>query len=81
MLTLYLMLFGLLLICIECNLKRARVWFYFMNFALGKAMFYIAMAMLCFSSGVSVSFFDVLIGIICGAAALAFIFIHMWHKD
>ena len=81
MLTFYLLLFGILLIYIECNLQRARVWFYFMNFALGKFMFYTVMTMLCFGSGATVNMFDILIGMICAACAVMFFFVHIWHKN
>ena len=81
MLTFYLILFGVGLCCLECNLMRARVWFYFMNYSLGKAIFYTVMALLCFGSGASVNWFDILIGLVCGAVAIVFFFIHIWHKD
>ena len=81
MLTFYLMLFGICLICIECNLKRARIYFYFMNFSLGKFFFYTVMTCLCFGSGASVNFFDIFIGMICGFLAVCFFFINMWHKN
>ncbi len=81
LLTLYLFVFGIALICIECNLMRARVWFYFMNFALGKAMFYGVMALICFGSGASVNFFDILIGIICIGVCIMFGFFHLWFHN
>ena len=79
-LTLYLLVFGICIFMIEFTLKRARVWFYFMNFALGKALFYIVMTLLCFGSGASINWFDILVGIICGIVAVVFIFFHIWHK-
>ena len=75
-LTFYLFLFGILLCFIECNLKRARIWFYFMNFSIGKFFFYVAMALICFGSGASVNFFDILIGLICAALAVVYFFMH-----
>ena len=80
-LTFYLMIFGICIIMVECSLKRARVWFYFMNFALGKAFFYIVMTLICFGSGGAITFFDILIGILCGVVAALFICFHIWHKD
>ena len=80
-LTAYLMIFGIVLICIECNWRRARILFYIMNFARGKFLFYTVMTLLCFGSGATVSFFDVLVGIICAVCAIAFFFIHLWHKN
>jgi len=81
MLTFYLFIFGIALCSIECNLMRARVWFYFMNYAMGKAIFYAVMALLCFGSGASVNWFDILIGLICLAVCVMFVFFHIWFKD
>ena len=81
MLTFYLFIFGLLLIFIECNMFRCRVWFYFMNFSLGKCIFYFVMTLLCFGSGTEIAFFDVLVGIVCGLLSLLFGFFHLSFKQ
>ena len=81
MLTFYLFVFGLVLIFIECNMFRCRVWFYFMNFSLGKSIFYFVMTLLCFGSGTEIAFFDVLIGIVCGLLCILFGFFHLTFKD
>lgn len=80
-LTFYLYIFAISIVCIECNLLRARVWFYFMNFSLGKFMFYLVMTALCFGSGADVSWFDVLVGVVFALAAVMFITFHFWFKD
>ena len=80
LLTFYLYIIAIGIFAIECNCKRARVWFYFMNFSLGKAMFYLVMALLCFSSGADISFFDILVGVVCGLACAMFVVFHMWFK-
>ena len=74
----YLYIFAISIICIECNLLRARVWFYFMNFSMGKAIFYGVVSLLCFGSGAEVTFIDILVGIVCGGACVMFIFFHLW---
>ena len=79
-LTFYLTIFGVAILAIECNLMRARVWFYFMNFALGKAIFYGFMTLLCFGSGAQVSWFDIMVGVIFGLICILFFFLHLWFK-
>ena len=79
-LTLYLIIFSIALCCIECNLKRARVWFYFMNYSLGKFFFYVVMAALCFGSGAQAQFFDILVGIIFALCAVMYFTFHFWFK-
>ena len=80
-LTFYIYVFAMAIIAIECNCMRARVWFYFMNFSLGKAIFYGLMAVICFSSGASVSWFDILVGCVFGLVCIMFAFFHCWFKD
>jgi len=80
MLTFYLFIFGMSIISIECNFKRARIWFYFMNYSLGKCIFYFFMTLLCFGSGTMVSFFDILVGVIFGLMFIMFGFFHFWFK-
>ena len=80
-LTGYIFVFAMAIISIECNCKRARIWFYFMNFSLGKAIFYGLMAVICFSSGASVSWFDILVGVVFGLVCVMFVFFHCWFKD
>ena len=80
-LTFYIYVFAMALIAIECNCKRARIWFYFMNYSLGKAIFYGIMAAICFTSGASVTFFDILVGCVCGLVCVMFVFFHCWHKE
>ena len=81
LLTGYLFIFGIAIFLIECNLKRARIWFYFMNFSLGKCMFFTFMAILCFGAGASISFFDILVGVIFALVAVMFAFFHCWFKQ
>ena len=80
-LTAYLYIFAFAVICIECNCLRARVWFYFMNYSLGKAIFYGVMALLCFGSGTMVNWFDILVGAVCGVVSCIFIFLYCTFKD
>ena len=80
-LTAYLYIFAIAVFCIECNLLRARVWFYFMNYSLGKAIFYGIMSLLCFGSGTMVNWFDILVGVVCGLVSCFFIFLYCTFKD
>ena len=79
--TFYLFMFGMILIFIECNMFRCRVWFYFMNFSLGKSIFYFIMTLLCFGSGTDIAFFDILIGVVCALLCLLFGFFHLSFKQ
>ena len=81
MLTFYLLIFGAAIMAIEFNCKRARIWFYFMNYSLGKCIFYFFMTLLCFGSGAMVSFFDILVGVIFGLMFIMFGFFHVWFKN
>ena len=76
-LTFYLVVFALALIAIECDLFRARVWFYFMNYSLGKCMFFFVMTLLCFGSGAQVSWFDILVGVVFGLVTVMYFFFFM----
>jgi len=80
-LTFYIFIFAMAIIAIECNCKRARVWFYFMNYSLGKAIFYGIMACICFSSGASISWFDILVGIVVCFISIMFGFFHFWFRQ
>ena len=81
LITTYMLVFAVMIMLIELNKMRARVWFYFLNFALGRFMFYVFMTLVCFGTGGSVMFMDVLVGIACAVCAIGFFFIHLWHKD
>ena len=81
LITFYLIVFAAAIFAIECNCKRARVWFYFMNFSLGKCMFFALMTLICFGSGASVSWFDILIGIVFGLATVMYFLFHMWFRS
>ena len=81
LLTFYLLIFGIAIFLIECNLKRARIWFYFMNYSLGKCIFYSFLTLLCFGSGAQVSFFDILVGVVFALVAIMFCFFHCWFKQ
>ena len=54
--------FALLILSVELNIYKSRYYFYFLNFAWGKASFNLLIASLCLSSGLSVHWVDILIG-------------------
>lgn len=62
-LSLYLLVFAAILICTEFNVYRFRTWFYLLNYGWGKALFNMFIALLLFSSGTTVFWFDILAGI------------------
>ena len=63
MLTGYLFLFGVILLCVEFRLFRAPVLFYFMNYTWGKAVTYIFIGLLELFSGLEIAFIDIFAGL------------------
>ena len=80
MITFYLFVFSIAIFLIECNCIRARVWFYFMNYSLGKSIFYLFMTLLCFGSGATVSVFDIIVGAIFALMCMMFLTFHFIFK-
>ena len=76
----YLFVFSIAIFLIECNCIRARVWFYFMNYSLGKSIFYLFMTLLCFGSGATVSVFDIIVGAIFALMCMMFLTFHFIFK-
>ena len=76
MLSFYFVLFALIFLFVECNMKKSRMWFYFLNSALGKGIFYLFLFLLCFGSGHAASWVDKLLAVIFITAAAFFIFLY-----
>ena len=67
--TIYLFLFAAIFVGVELSKFRTRTWFYFMNFAWGKAAFLFFVGLILVVAGKSVIWVDILVGvwfIICG---------------
>ena len=62
-LSLYLIIFGIMLLLVELSLMHARAWFYFLNFAWGKSLFSIFIALFLLGSARSVRWLDVLVAV------------------
>lgn len=71
-LTIYLLIFAALFICTELSVLRCRIWFYFLNFGWGKAIFSFFIACLCLGSAKAVIWLDILVGIYFLLLALVF---------
>ena len=82
MISFYFVIFAIIFIAVECNLKKSRLWFFFLNSSLGKALFYIFLFLLCFGSGSDdPSWVDVLLAVIfCFISFILFV-IHCIFKD
>ena len=80
-LTIYLYVFAIAIAFIEFNWLRARIWFYFMNFSLGKCFFYLVIALLCFGAGAEVSWFDILCGVIFSLVVVLYMFLYAWFRN
>ena len=63
MLTGYLFMFGMILLCVEFRLFRAPVLFYFMNYTWGKGVTYIFIGLLELFSGLEIAFIDIFAGL------------------
>ena len=76
MISFYLIVFALIFLFLECNVKKTRLWFYFLNSALGKAIFYIFLFLCCFGSGHAATWVDRLLAVIFSITAGIYIFIY-----
>ena len=81
MISFYLVLFALMFICVECNLKKSRKWFYFLNSALGKSLFYLFLFVLCFGSGGDPSWVDQLLASIFFITSVILMVMYCLFKD
>ena len=65
MLTLYFVIFAGVFIAMEFTWfkTRARMYFYFLNFNIGKALVYFWLGLLCFGIGSEATFFDIIAGV------------------
>ena len=81
MISFYLVLFAIMFICVECNLKKSRLWFYFLNSSLGKGLFHMFCFLLCFGSAGEPSWVDVLLGIIFFLTSVVMFIIFCFFKS
>ena len=82
MISFYFVIFAIIFIAVECNLKKSRLWFFFLNSSLGKALFYIFLFLLCFGSGSDdPSWVDVLLAVIFSFISFILFVIHCIFKD
>ena len=81
MISFYLVLFAIMFICVECNLKKSRLWFYFLNSALGKGLFHLFCFLLCFGSAADPSWVDVLLGVIFFLTSLVMFIMFCFFKN
>ena len=81
MVSVYWALFGLMFICVEFDIKKSRLWFYFLNSSLGKGLTHIFMFLLCFGSGDAHNWVDVLLAILFSFTATAFLIMHCFFKE
>ena len=81
MISFYLVLFAIMFICVECNLKKSRLWFYFLNSSLGKGLFHIFCFVLCFGSGEDASWVDITLGVVFCVTALLMFTMYFFYRD
>jgi hypothetical protein len=62
-LTIYLIIFAVILICVEASAAQFRTWFYFMNFGWGKGLAHIFICSIVLGSGAAVLWLDILLAI------------------
>lgn len=80
-LTLYIILFGVILICTEASYKNFRQWFYFLNFGWGKAVADLFIVSIVLGSGAAVKWCDVLVAIWLFAMAIFLPLITFCYKE
>ena len=80
-LSLYLIVFGAVLILVEFSLLRARVWFYLLNFSWGKSLFSLFVGLFLIGAPRSVAWFDILMACVFLILSIIFFVLHCYHKD
>ena len=70
--TVYLFLFAAIICLVEFSVWETRTWFYFMNFGFGKGIFLFFVGLILLGAGNSVTWVDILVGIIFILSAIAF---------
>ena len=82
MISFYFVMFAMIIISVECNLKKSRAWFYFLNGSLGKALFYLFLFALTFGSGHAdaSTWADVLLAVMFFIASVLMFVIHCFFK-
>ena len=80
-LSLYLIVFGAVLILVEFSLLRARVWFYLLNFSWGKSLFSLFVGLFLIGAPRSVAWFDILMACVFLILSIIFLILHCYHKD
>ena len=81
MISFYLILFAIVFILVECNIKKSRMWFFFLNGTLGKALFYLFLFVLCYGNGGDTSWVEVLLSVIFIITAVIFFAMHCFFKE
>ena len=81
MISVYWVLFGIMFIMVEFNLKKSRMWFYFLNGSLGKGLFHVFLFLTCFGSGGEQVWVDVFLAIIFAFTAPIFFLMTCFFKD
>ena len=79
-LTVYVLLFAVILICTEASVYECRTWFYFLNFGWGKGLAHIFIACIMLGSGAAVLWVDVLTGVYLILAAIGQTVISVLHR-
>ena len=81
MVSVYWCLFGLMFIFVEFDIKKSRLWFYFLNTALGKGLFHIFCFLMCFGSGDARNWVDVYLAVVFSFTSTIFLIMHCFFKD
>ena len=76
-LSVYLILFGVMLLLVELTIMRARAWFYFLNFGWGKSLFSLFIALFVLGSGRAVRWLDVLLAVYFIIISIFFLFVYL----
>ena len=81
MISFYLIMFAIIFICVETNCKKSRMWFYFLNGTLGKALFHLFLFFLCNGNGAEPTWVDILLSVIFFITSVVFFVMHCLFRD
>ena len=74
-------LFAVMFIFVELNIKKSRIWFYFLNTSLGKGLFHCFLFVLCYSSSVTPIWIEILLSVIFAVTAFVLFVVYCFFKN
>ena len=81
--SIYSIIFAIIFILVEFNVKKSRMWFYFLNGSLGKGIFHLFLFFLCYGHGDNSdpTWVDILLSVIYMITAILFIVLYVFTRN